>query len=160
MLTRDPAAGRITLMDDLDRTILNLLQEEFPLVSRPYETIGKTIGLSEEETRERVLRLKKNGYIRRIGPVLERKKLGYASALCGLGVSEERIEAVAREIGKERGITHCYERTGELNLWFTITKRTEAELEAFLLDAERSLDVQIHRFPERRTFKIKTFFPL
>lgn len=147
-------------MDDLDRRILNLIQEEFPLDPRPYEEIGKKVGLDEDETRERVVRLKKSGYIRRIGPVLERKKMGYVSALCGVCVPEERIELVAKEINKESGITHNYERNGDLNLWFTITKRSQGEIDTFVLDIERKFNIRIYRFPEKRTFKIKTFFPV
>ncbi len=147
-------------MDDIDRQILNLIQEEFPLTGKPYAEVGRTVGLSGEETLRRVVRLKEEGYIRRIGPILERKKLGYASTLCGVHVDRDRLIEVAQEINKQHGITHNYEREGELNLWFTITKRTKEELDLFLKGVEERFTLTIYRFPEKRIFKIKTYFPL
>ena len=62
-------------MDDIDKKILNTIQEEFPIAQRPFEEIGKHLAIAEKDVLERVKRLKNDGYIRRIGPILERKKL-------------------------------------------------------------------------------------
>jgi siroheme decarboxylase len=147
-------------LDDTDRQVLNLMQQEFPLVSHPFLQIGESLGLTEQEVLARVKRLKEAGLIRRIGPVLERRKLGYASCLCGVAVDEARIAEVAQEISKHAGITHSYERNGDLNLWFTITKKTAGEIDGFLKEIEKRFGLIIYRFPARRVFKIKTFFPL
>jgi siroheme decarboxylase len=148
------------LLDDMDRKILNLIQEEFPLTERPYAAIGASVGIDEEEALERVKRLKEKGYIRRIGPILERKKLGYVSALCGVHVDDADIPEVAREINRLTGVTHNYEREGELNLWFTIMAKTKDEIDRFLGDLEKRFALKIYRFPEKKVFKIKTFFPV
>jgi siroheme decarboxylase len=147
-------------MDAIDRTLLNTVQEEFPLTEKPFEAIGKQSGISEEETLERIRRLTEEGYIRRIGLVLERKKLGYASLLCGACVDNNMIETIAAEINKEPGVTHNYEREGELNLWFTITMKTMDDINTFISKLENSFPIKVYRFPEKRTFKIKTFFPV
>jgi siroheme decarboxylase len=148
------------MMDDIDRKILNLLQEEFPLTERPYEEIGKAVGVMEEEVLARVRALKEAGYIRRIGLVLEKKKLGLTSTLCGTRVVEEKLAPLVEEINAEPGVTHNYEREGDLNLWFTVTKNTRAEIDRFLARLERNHDIKVYRFPEKQMFKIKTFFPL
>jgi siroheme decarboxylase len=147
-------------MDAIDRKILNAIQEEFPLTEKPFEAIGKQAGISEEEALERIRRLTEEGYIRRIGPVLERKKLGYASLLCGVHADAGMIEVIAAEISKEPGVTHNYEREGELNLWFTITMQTMDDINAFISKLENSFPIKVYRFPEKRTFKIKTYFPV
>lgn len=147
-------------MDDMDRKILNNIQEEFPLAERPYAVIGAAVGLDEDEVFARVKRLKESGLIRRIGPVLERKKLGYTSVLCGISVEDRRIVEIAGAISEETGVTHNYERDGELNLWFTVTKKTQAEIDDFLSEIERRFNLIIYRFPEKRVFKIKTVFPV
>ena len=36
-------------LDLLDRQILNILQSDFPLVERPFELIGDSVGLTEAE---------------------------------------------------------------------------------------------------------------
>ncbi|MCX7857641.1 MAG: AsnC family transcriptional regulator [Deltaproteobacteria bacterium] len=145
-------------LDMLDRKILNLIQEEFPLTERPFMEIGRILGITEEEALTRINSLKKRGYIRRIGPVLERKNLKLISFLCGVSVEESSLEEVANEINKHRGVTHNYEREGDPNLWFTITGENKEEIESFLNQIEKRFGIKIHRFPERRVFKIKTIF--
>lgn len=147
-------------MDDVDKRILNLIQEEFPISERPFQEIGKAVGVSEGEAFERVKRLKEEGIIRRIGPVMEKKRIGYVGMLCAAAVDDSRIEDVARDLGRHKGVTHLYEREGELNLWFTIIAKSASEIEEFLGDVERKFGIRIERFREKRVFKLRTYFPL
>lgn len=147
-------------MDEIDKKILNLIQEEFPLTERPFAAIGKKVGIGEREAVKRVKTLKEKGIIRRIGPILERKKLGYVSVLCGVHVDGNAITEVAGEINGLAGVTHNYEREGDLNLWFTITKKTVEEIDRALSDLEKAHGLKVYRFPEKKMFKIKTYFPL
>jgi siroheme decarboxylase len=147
-------------MDEFDKKILNMMQKEFPVARRPFAEVGKFVGLEEKDVIERVKRLKNDGYIRRIGPILERKKLKYMSALCGVHVDEGIIMEFVDEINKHSGVTHNYERDGDLNIWFTIAAKTNDEIESFLSDMENKYTVEIYRFPEKKVFKIKTFFPV
>ena len=147
-------------MDPVDKKILNLIQEEFPLDARPYARVAEGVGISEEEALTRVRRLVDDGYIRRIGLVLEGKKLGYVSLLCATHASPERIDEIAGVISAEPGVTHNYERDHELNLWFTITMKKMADIDNFLSGLENRFAIKIYRFPEKKRFKIKTYFPL
>ncbi len=147
-------------MDPVDRAILNTIQEEFPLTTKPFEVIGKQVGITEKEALDRIKTLTEKGYIRRIGLILERKKLGYASLLCGAHVNKNMIEAVADTINKEPGVTHNYERDGELNLWFTVTMKKMNDIDKFITNLEKTFPIKVYKFPEKRTFKIKTYFPL
>ncbi len=150
----------LTAIDSVDKEILNLLQEELPLVERPFEEIGEKVGLTGKETMERVDRLKQGGYIRRIGPVLDPKKMGYSSLLCAAAVPPERIEEVAAAVSAHAGVTHNYEREGEPNLWFTVTMKEKKDIDSFISGLEGTYSIKIYRFQEKRTFKIKTHFAL
>ncbi|MGD9578484.1 MAG: AsnC family transcriptional regulator [Syntrophorhabdus sp.] len=147
-------------MDEIDKKILNLIQEEFPLHKRPYGEIGKQVGINEKEAMERVQRLKDAGIIRRIGVVFEPKKLDYTSTLCGVHVGEDKLMQVVDAINKHTGVTHNYEREGDLNLWFTIIADKAEEIDTFIGELERRFSLKIYRFPKKRVFKIKTFFPV
>ena len=147
-------------MDEIDKKILNLIQEEFPLHKRPYKEIGRQVNIDEKEAVKRVQKLKDAGVIRRIGVVFEPKKLDYTSTLCGVHVDEKNLMEVVDVINKHTGVTHNYEREGDLNLWFTIIANKEEEIDAFISDLERRFLLKIYRFPKRRVFKIKTFFPV
>ena len=147
-------------MDEIDKKILNLIQEEFPLHERPYAEIGRQIGIGEDEAMERVQSLKDAGIIRRIGVVFEPKKLDYTSTLCGVHVEEETLMDVVETINQNTGVTHNYEREGDLNLWFTIIADKAEEIDTFIEDLERRFSIKIYRFPKKRVFKIKTYFPV
>jgi siroheme decarboxylase len=147
-------------MDDIDRKILNVMQEEFPLNPRPFALIGAAAGISEEETLGRVKRLGEEGYIRRIGPVLEPKKLVFSSTLCGVHVDEAPLPDVVAAVNAHKGVTHNYEREGELNLWFTVTAKSESEIDGFLAGLEARFSLTIYKFPKKKVFKIKTYFPV
>jgi len=147
-------------MDEIDKKILNIIQEEFPLAMQPFAEIGDAVGLTEKETLERVKALKAEGYIRRIGPILERKKLKYASTLCGAKVDEDILMKFVHELNRHNGVTHNYERDGELNLWFTISAKKIEDIESYLAGLEEKYSLKIYRFPEKKVFKIKTYFPL
>jgi len=147
-------------MEEIDKKILNIMQKDFPLDQKPFARVGELIGLEEKDVIERVANLKKNGYIRRIGPIFERKKLEYASTLCGVHLDKDRMMEFINEINTHAGVTHNYERQGYLNVWFTIAARTKDDINIFLSGLEAKHALKIYRFPEKKVFKIKTFFPL
>ena len=43
-----------TRMDDTDRGILNEIQSDFPITSRPFRDLGSRLGIEEDEVLERV----------------------------------------------------------------------------------------------------------
>ncbi|OPY78008.1 MAG: leucine-responsive transcriptional regulator [Syntrophorhabdus sp. PtaU1.Bin153] len=148
------------MLDEIDRKILNLLQEEFPLDPHPFAEIGRRVGLEEGETLERVKKLKENGLIRRIGVVFDPGKLNYTSTLCGVRVDENKLMEVVEAVNRHSGVTHNYEREGDLNLWFTVIAEREGDIEDFVQGLERAFSLKIYRFPKKRVFKIKTYFPM
>jgi siroheme decarboxylase len=146
-------------IDDKDRRILNRIQSDFPIVSRPYDEIGKQMGLSEEEVMARLMDLKKKNIIRRIGGNFVPEKLGYVSTLCAAEVPESRIEDFMAAVNQYPGVTHNYLRDNPFNIWFTFIARSMAEIEANL--QKISLETGITRIlnlPATRTFKIKAQF--
>ncbi len=60
-----------------------------------FVEIGEKMGIHRERGKTRIKRLKAEGYIRRIGPVLDAKKLGYHSLLCAAAVEPDIIEELA-----------------------------------------------------------------
>ena len=71
-----PAAPAL-VMDDTDRRLLNLVQEDFPLVARPFARIGERLELSEREVIDRILRLKEGRIVRQISAIFDSRMLGY-----------------------------------------------------------------------------------
>lgn len=145
----------------LDKQLLNLLQGKLQLVSRPFQTIGEELGLSEEQVLSRLQLLKQEGYIRKIGAFFNSDKLGYRGTLVALKVKPERMEETAIFINQFPGITHNYQREGDYNLWFTLITPNErlrqdilAQISA-LPGVEGSMDLSA-----RKKYKINVQFKL
>lgn len=108
------------MLTSSDKKILNAIQADLPLSSHPFADLAKTVNLSEKEVINRLQFLKKNGYIRRIGPFFDSVKLGYTGTLIALHVKKEYMESVVAAVNAFSGATHNYEREGKYNLWFTL----------------------------------------
>lgn len=117
-------------MDDLDRRLLNRIQSDFPLVSRPYAELAEPLGISEDEVITRMRALKDGKIVRQISAIFDTKSLGYKSSLVAMRVAPTRITEAARIINEHPGVTHNYERNHDYNLWFTIAVPPTSDLEA------------------------------
>lgn len=178
------------MLDEIDKRLMDLIQEGFPVVERPYEELGRGVGIGEKEAIARIRRLKEKGYIRRIGPVIDGKKVGILTILCATSVKANAMSELVGTINRHKGVTHNYEReeynkcgsegvgyakgrskmavhddggpeqAEALNLWFTISGKDISELEGFLNTLEERFLIKIYRFPEKRVFKIRAYFPV
>jgi DNA-binding Lrp family transcriptional regulator len=150
-----------TQIDDVDRAILNRIQSDFPIISRPYATIAKELELTEERVINRVSRLKKLGIIRRIGGNFGPEKLGFTSTLCAASVPEEKIDSFAAVVNSYPGVTHNYTRDNTFNVWFTFIAPSMAEIKANISEISQKTGVhEILNLPATRVFKIKAQFEL
>lgn len=154
-----PAPG--IKMDATDKRIINAIQSDFPLVSRPYQVIADRLDLSEDEVVRRVRDLREAGIIRRIGGNFVPEKLGYVSTLCAARVPEEAVEAFARTVNAYPGVTHNYLRNNRYNVWFTFIAPSREKIARHLAAISRRTGVtDIINLPATRVFKIKAAFRL
>jgi DNA-binding Lrp family transcriptional regulator len=146
-------------MDDIDKAILNRIQSDFPITSRPYLSIAEELGLAETDVIRRLSDLKNKGIIRRIGGNFVPGKLGYVSTLCAAKVPEDRINAFAKTVNRYAGVTHNYQRDNEFNIWFTFIAPSMTEIEENLekISAETGIS-DIINLPATKVFKIKAHF--
>ena len=154
-------SDRVVHVDEIDRKILNLIQAEFPITSRPYRCVGRKLGLAEEEVIRRVKEMKSVGVIRRIGGSFDSKRLGFFSTLCAAKVPPDKLDMFNKVINAYPGVTHNYTRNHSYNVWFTFIGETEAGIEGKLDQISRETGVKdIMSLPARRTFKIRVEFEL
>ncbi len=99
------------MIDETDRRIIRVLQEDIPLVACPYAALAEKAGLSEAEFLARVQHLKETGCLRRVGAVLQHRRAGFkANALCAWEVPADRVDAVGEAVSREPAVSHCYDR--------------------------------------------------
>ncbi len=150
-----------TQIDDVDRTILNRIQSDFPITPSPYAEIAEELGLTEKIVIDRIARLKKLGIIRRIGGNFGPEKLGFVSTLCAARVPEKKIDNFAKIVNSYPGVTHNYTRDNEFNVWFTFIAPSVAEIKANIREISKKTGVHdILNLPATHVFKIKAHFDL
>ena len=146
-------------LDPTDSAILNRIQSDFPITSRPFLAVADELGLTEEEVLERVARLKAGGVIRRIGGNFVPGKLGYVSTLCAASVPADKIESFAEVVNRYPGVTHNYQRDNTYNVWFTFIAPSMEEIEANLKQIAEDTGVDdILNLPATKVFKIRAEF--
>lgn len=111
-----------------DKNLLAAVQEGFPLVERPFEELGRRIGISEREAIALYKQLKEEKILRQTSAILDTKKLGYDSSLVAFNMDEASIDDAAALISTHPGVSHNYKRAHEYNLWFTIAVPPDSAL--------------------------------
>ncbi len=144
-----------------DKALLNLLQGNIPICSRPFAKMAEELGADEETVIKRLRELKAAGYLRRIGTFFDSNKLGYRGTLIALQVEESAMTSVAEAINKISGATHNYEREGKFNLWFTLLT-SSAEQETKILAAIKSMSgvKKMLKLRSNKKYKINVQFKL
>jgi DNA-binding Lrp family transcriptional regulator len=146
-------------VDETDKKLLNLIQEHFPLTSRPFLEIARRLGVGEKEIIARIKRLNEQGIIRRLGAVFDLKKLGFKSTLCAARVPEEAVPSFVAMVNSLPGVTHNYRRDNDYNIWFTLTAPDGKGLSATLRRIKKQTGVtDILSLPASRIFKINARF--
>ena len=109
-------------LDDLDSRLLNLIQEEVPLVERPFAAIAEKLGTDEPEVLARMAAMKGGPHpiIRQISAIFDTKALGYKSSLVAARIAPERLAEAAEVINRHPGVSHNYQRNHAYNLWYTV----------------------------------------
>ncbi|WP_299980608.1 Lrp/AsnC family transcriptional regulator [Desulfobacula sp.] len=149
------------VINNKNRKILNNIQVDFPIDSRPYKILAQKLGLSEDELIKRINQMKKDMLIRRIGGNFSPDKIGYHSTLCAAKVPESKIKLFTKTVNAYSGVTHNYKRDHEFNIWFTFIAPSVEIIKTNLEQIIKATGVKtILNLPATRVFKISANFKL
>jgi DNA-binding Lrp family transcriptional regulator len=149
-------------LDGLDKELLQHLQDNFPVVKRPWAELGTKLGIGEEEVFSRIQVLSSVGVIRNIRTILDAKKMkSCSSTLMAMKVPEDKMEEVASIVNEYMSVTHNYRREHDYNLWFTVTACGAMDLRSTVEEIKRRTGIPDHDIldlPTTRVFKIDVRF--
>lgn len=130
-----------TQMDDLDRLILQTLQQDG---RTPFTHIARQAGVSETTVRLRYRALVEAGVIRTVG-IVDPYALGFqAPAIVGVTVAPGQVDEVARRIAELPEVSYLVMTLGAFDLVMEVFCRDLGHLTDFLLG-------QIHQIPGVRS---------
>jgi DNA-binding Lrp family transcriptional regulator len=146
-------------MDEEDALILAAVQEGLPITERPFQALGRALEMSETEVLLRLTRMRELGLVRRIGPILDLKKLGLGGVLVALKVTAGEADEAALVVNEYPEVSHNYLRPNPsgYNLWFTVSARDE-RIEEILKEIEAKTGLKQLVLPTVRIFKIGVKF--
>ena len=149
------------VIDNTNKKILNNIQVDFPISSRPYKIIADKLGILEDELIQRVIQMKEDMLIRRIGGNFSPDKLGYHSTLCAAKVPEAKLKLFTETVNSYSGVTHNYKRDHQFNVWFTFIALSIEKIEKSLNEISQKTGVEnILNLPATKVFKISANFKL
>ena len=93
------------------KAIIGFLQGDIPVTPRPYAGLAEKLGISEAQVIKNIRTLKKEGYVRRFGAILDHHRIGLTSnCMCVWKVPAGKIETIAEVSKKQKQVSHCYLR--------------------------------------------------
>lgn len=149
------------MLTEFDKRLLNAIQKEIPLATRPFAIIAERLESDEEYVLERLQWLKSQGFVRRMGPFFDSTRLGYTGTLVAVEVESDLLSEVAERINLYPGVTHNYEREGQYNLWFALLSPNKGTLDKILQEVALLPGVKrLVNLPATRKFKVNVQFTL
>ncbi|MCV2873490.1 AsnC family transcriptional regulator [Defluviimonas sp. WL0050] len=140
-------------LDEVDRAVLNRLQDGLPITHRPFADAATALGLSETDLIDRIAHLREIGAITRFGPFYDAEAMGGAFCLCAMAVPAERFDDVVTLVNAHAEVAHNYERTHRLNMWFVLATDRPEGIERVAQEIEAETGLPVLLFP-----KLKEFF--
>jgi siroheme decarboxylase len=105
-------------MDPHDLRVLSALESGLPLVSEPYEEIGKHLGMRGEDVMEKIRTLQASGIIRRFRARINQRRVGItANALVAWRCRGQESGSTGALLASFPCVTHCYERRPVPGRW-------------------------------------------
>ncbi len=102
----------------IEQALIQIFQHGLPLVARPYQRIGDSVGLTEAEVIDYLKKWQADGTIRRFGVVVRHHELGYqANAMIVWDVPDHSVQALGERLGAQKVVTLCYQRPRRLPDW-------------------------------------------
>ena len=141
-------------LDDIDRLLIDRLQDGLAIVPRPFAMLAGETKLSEQEIVERISGYLEDGYLSRFGPMFNADRMGGAFCLCAIAVPDESFSEVMDIVNGFREVAHNYEREHRLNMWFVLATETAAEIAAIADEIEARTGLKVYRFPKEAEFFI------
>lgn len=140
-------------MDEIDKKIINHLQDGFPVCESPYQVVATELGLTETVLIERLKELLKIGILSRFGPLYHAEQMGGELTLAAVKAPQQRFEQIAETINSFPEVAHNYARNHELNMWFVIATDKPERQSKVIQSIEEKTGLSVVNMP-----KIKEYF--
>lgn len=145
-------------MDEIDRRIINGLQDGFPLTPRPFADAAQSLGLDEETLIARLRSLRADNVLTRFGPLFNAEAMGGGLTLAAMKVPEDRFEKVAEIVNSFPEVAHNYAREHAMNMWFVVATERPGEVQEVLDAIADGTGLEVFNMPKEEEFSLSLRF--
>ncbi|MDD1622439.1 MAG: AsnC family transcriptional regulator [Methylococcaceae bacterium] len=135
-------------MDDIDKAIVNRLQQGFPICESPYRAVAEQMGITEIQLLDRLKALLADGVLSRFGPMYHAEQMGGALTLAALKVPDERFDKVAEIVNAFPEVAHNYARNHVLNMWFVLATEQPEQVQTVIAEIEKQTGLTVYNMPK------------
>ncbi len=147
------------MLSSLHKQLLNNYQQEFPLSSKPYQSIAEALGVTENEVLKAYQELADQKFISRIGPIIQANHIG-VSTLVAMAIPAADLTKTANIVSCFTEVNHNYEREHRFNLWFVLIASDKQHLRATVTNIETQTGFKAMQLPLLEDYFINLGFQL
>ncbi len=137
-----------------------MTQSGLPVESRPFLSIAKELGVSEQLVIDSFKKMNDSGLIRRIGIVPNHYAIGYTHNLMTVwDIDDKKADSLGKEIGQLEFVSHCYRRPRHLpdwpyNIFAMVHGKTKQEADERMEEIRILLQSDCHQFCALKSSRI------
>lgn len=135
-------------MDQLDKRIINYLQQGLPICTSPYRQVADELGIEQAELLTRLEQLLADGVLSRFGPLFHAEQMGGALTLAAIKVPDERFEEVTEIVNAFPEVAHNYARNHALNMWFVLATEHREQIASVIANIEQQTGLSVFNMPK------------
>jgi len=135
-------------MDDIDKAIVNQLQQGFPICTSPYRHVAEQLGIGEADLLSRLQALLADGVLSRFGPMYHAEQMGGALTLAAMKVPDERFDDVTGIVNAFPEVAHNYARSHALNMWFVLATERPEQVKEVIEAIEQQTGLTVYNMPK------------
>ncbi len=141
-------------MNAVERTVINALQDGFPITERPFAETAEPLGLGEEELLGCLKTLLDERVLTRFGPVYHAERMGGGLMLAAMRVPAAEFERVAEQVNAFDEVAHNYERDHAFNMWFVLATESATHMDEVLAAIEEKTGLHVYTMPKIEEFYV------
>ncbi|MGD9573564.1 MAG: AsnC family transcriptional regulator [Thermoleophilia bacterium] len=106
-----PVRGDGVLPTEADKRMIEVLQRDLPIESRPFDTWAAEAGVTPQALLDQCTVFVERTYMRRFAAVLNHRKAGFgANGMAVWKVPVEELEEIGPRMAAFKAVSHCYRR--------------------------------------------------
>lgn len=99
------------VLSELEVAAIRTVQEDLPLVRRPFDVWGDALGISGDDVLELLASFKERKLMRRFAAVMNHRSAGYKANAMGVwAVPDEQLAELGPAMAGFAAVSHCYRR--------------------------------------------------